>query len=62
MDTSHQWIAINCGGGGYIPGPNAVVTGAVLAGSRLSTEIDRRGDAGATRHRDAVGAVGGSER
>ena len=38
MDTSPQRIAINCGGG-YVPGPNAVVTGAVLAGSRLSTEM-----------------------
>jgi len=37
MDTSPQRIAINCGGG-YVPGPNAVVN-AVLAGSRLSTEM-----------------------
>ena len=38
MDTSPQRIAINCGGG-HVPGPNAVVTGALLAGSRLSTEM-----------------------
>jgi ATP-dependent phosphofructokinase / diphosphate-dependent phosphofructokinase len=39
VDTSPQRIAINCGGAGYVPGLNAVVTGAVLAGSRLGTEI-----------------------
>jgi len=38
MDTSPERIAINSGGG-YVPGLNAVVTGAVLAASRLGTEI-----------------------
>jgi ATP-dependent phosphofructokinase / diphosphate-dependent phosphofructokinase len=38
MTSGAQRIAINCGGG-YVPGLNAVVTGAVLAAHKLGWEI-----------------------
>ena len=38
MDSTPRRIAINSGGG-YVPGLNSVVTGAVLAADRLGIEI-----------------------
>jgi ATP-dependent phosphofructokinase / diphosphate-dependent phosphofructokinase len=38
MTTETKRIAINCGGG-YVPGLNAVVTGALLAAARLGWEV-----------------------
>ena len=38
METTPRRIAINAGGG-YVPGLNSVVTGAVLAADRLGIDI-----------------------